>query len=88
MSEINYPMHIMVPAGSTLLLQKMLQRQNNEFAVQLEKMDSSTGGEYSTTYRVVGGTLKAILNVLEQCGFEPPLGKTATRAGPPWHISI
>lgn len=88
MDVSNYPMHLMVPTGSTLLLEKMLLRVNHQVTAQLEKMDATAGGDFSTTYRVTGGTLKALLNVLEQSGFPPPVGRTETRDGAPWHISM
>ena len=88
MDTSNYPMHLMVPTGSTLLLEKMLRRANHQVTAQLEKMDATPSGDFSTTYRVTGGTLKALLNVLEQSGFPPPVGRTETRDGAPWHISM
>ena len=88
MDTSEYPMHVMVPTGSTLLLEKMLLRVNHQVTVQLEKLDATASGDSATTYRVTGGTLKSFLNVLEQSGFPPPVGRTETRDGAPWHISM
>ena len=88
MDVSNYPLHLMVPTGSTLLLEKMLSRANHQVTAQLEKMDATVGGDFSTTYRITGGTLKSFLNVLEQSGFPPPVGRTETRDGAPWHLSM
>ena len=88
MRELEYPMHVMIPTGSTLLLDRMLQRSGFEATVELRKMDGSPSGDFATTYEVTGGTLKGFLNVLQQSGFVPPVGKTATRDGAPWHVSM
>ena len=88
MDVSNYPLHVCVPTGSTLLLEKMLSRVNHQVTVQLEKMDATAGGDFSTTYRITGGTLKSLLNAIEQSGFPPPVGRTETKDGAPWHISM
>ena len=88
MQELEYPMHVMIPTGSTLLLDRMLQRSGYEATIELRKMDGSPSGDFATTYEVTGGTLKGFLNVLQQSGFLPPVGKTATRDGAPWHVSM
>ena len=88
MDQLNYPCHIMIPSGSTLLMERMIRRTRYEATIELCKMDSTPAGDHATTYQVTGGSVKGFLNVLEQCGFEPPVGKTETRAGAPWHVSF
>ena len=88
MDQSGYPCHIMIPSGSTLLMERMIRRARYEATIQLCKMDNTPSGDHATTYRVVGGSVMGFLNVLQQCGFEPPVGKTETRAGAPWHISM
>ena len=88
MDQLNYPCHIMIPSGSTLLMERMIRRARYEATIQLCKMDNTPSGDHATTYQVTGGSVMGFLNVLQQCGFEPPVGKTETRAGAPWHVSF
>ena len=86
MPEIGYPLHCMIPKGSTLLTERILARQKHQVTARNNSPDGS--GDFSTTYRVVGGSLMALLNTLDQAGFHPPVGRSKGKDGAPWHLSM
>ena len=86
----------MVPVGSTRLLESMLARADGEVTVRFKKLcdrecfseETGTVGDFRTGYEIVGGSLKGILNSVQQAGFLPPVGRSRYNDGAPWTVSM
>lgn len=92
LEEANYPYHVMVPRGCRRMLEKMFDRVEGKVNIVFRKLcrdiiwDSRAqdSGDFRTAYEVVGGSLRGILNAVEQAGYPPPVGHPWGA----WHVSM
>lgn len=78
LTESNYPAHMTLPWGAEHRVNQIIAQKKYRVSFNMQK---ATGSLSSTTYGITGGSLRGILNTLENEGWHPPRNWR-------WHISM
>ena len=84
------PLHVTLPRARGVIptVQLLLRKRDFQVTLKLEKWSDRTNPRSveRTAYRIVGGSLRDLLEEIEALGFDPPKADKATGLGV-WHVS-